>query len=195
MANPPANVARLNQSHHTADAIFVDHPQIKEVYADGMVTTLADILLVISTADCTPVLLADYKNGVVGAAHAGWRGALNNIVENTLDLMLANGADKAEIKAAIGPHLMKKSFETKQDMYDQFIAINQDYSRFFSPIETGYLFDMTAFVVEKLKKYGIKDISVSDIDTYPSPDHNSYRRSCHQGTPNLVNLNYSVIRL
>ena len=195
MATPPANVARVNQCQHTNNAIFVDRPQIKETYADGMVTNNPEILLVISTADCTPILFADYKKGLVAAVHAGWKGALKGIIENSLDLMQKYGSSKENITAAIGPHFKKQNFDAKQDMHDMFTEKDKNFAKYFTPKDNNYLFDMTAFVLEKLQNYGIKDISMSDIDTYSDPNYNSYRLSCHQGSPNLKDLNYSTIRL
>ena len=91
-------------------------PQQFTVTADGAVTANPNILLGIKTADCAPVLLADYKHGVIGAAHAGWRGAYRGVVENTVALMLRKGAELKDIAAAIGPCMQQASFEVQDDM-------------------------------------------------------------------------------
>lgn len=116
----------------TGHAEYTDAPSLHRIEADGLVTDRPGILLGITTADCAPVLFADFKNGVIGAAHAGWRGAVRGIMENTLALMLQHGAELKHIAAAVGPCLQKNSFETRTDMLSEFLAQdpeNQSFSR------------------------------------------------------------------
>ena len=117
------NIAMLHEGISNK-AVFITTPTIYQIDADGMVTNKAGILLSLYTADCCPVLFYDKANHVIGAAHAGWRGALNGILENTLDLMLQHGAQKSSLAVALGPCLQNKSFECRQDMYLQFISLN-----------------------------------------------------------------------
>lgn len=177
------NVVRLLQSHSNV-AVYVDKPSQYEFEADGVVTNQPNLILGITTADCIPVILADYQNGVIGAAHAGWRGALSGVLENTVKLMLEKGAEIKNIKAASGPCLQKPNFEVKEDMYNLFIEQDKNNQQFFEKINQEiFLCDLEKFVESRLQKIGIHDISLSGIDTYSNADlYFSYRRSCHQKT-------------
>ena len=114
-------------------AVFVEKPSQFEIWADGAVTKNPDILLCLKTADCAPVLLADYKNCVIGVAHAGWRGAYKGIIENVLHLMIEKGAETKNIKAAIGPCLQQKNFAVKDDMRQVILALSVENYHYFQP--------------------------------------------------------------
>lgn len=160
-------------------ANYITQPSFQEIVGDGLVTDKKDIILCIRTADCVPVLFADYENGIVGGSHAGWRGALAGVIENTLNLMLEKGAKLSNIKAAIGPCLQKHSFDAGLDMLEQFINIDSSFEQYFEPKNDKYLFDIENFVYDKLTKYGLSDISKSAIDTYTNRNYFSFRRSGH----------------
>ena len=165
-------------------AVFVENPTQYEVWADGAVTKNHNVLLCLKTADCAPVLLADYKNSVIGIAHAGWRGAYKGIVENVINLMLVNGADIENIVAAIGPCLQQSSFEVQDDVRRTFIDQTQENSRFFRADSDGihYHLDLSGYLEHKLINLGIKNICNSKIDTYPEQNgYFSYRRNTHLG--------------
>ncbi len=168
---------------HTNKAAYVDRPSRYEVEADGVVTDRPDIILGITTADCMPILLADTKHGIVGAVHAGWRGALAGVMENTVDIMLKKGAAIEDIAAAAGPCLQKESFATQSDMRDLFLAQDKLNDRFFTPCGEGrWLCDLEAYVCHRFNLIGIKNTSFSGIDTYTNPElYFSYRRCRHQG--------------
>ena len=178
---PGYRIVRLIQSHG-ALAVYVDKQSQYEITADGVVTDKKGLILGITTADCVPVLFADYKNGVIGAAHAGWRGALNGILESTLDLMLERGAELKNIAAAAGPCLQKQNFEVRDDMRDLFLAQSPENEVFFSPLDEGrYLCDLQAYVKHRLELKGVENISLSSIDTYSDEEHYfSYRRAVHK---------------
>ncbi len=164
-------------------AVYVDKPSLFEQEADAFVTNRKDILLGITTADCAPVLFADKQQGIIGAAHAGWRGAVKGIMENTLNLMMEYGAKLENIAAAIGPCLQKKSFAAKEDMRQEFLRQDEENKRFFEQVDAeSYLFDMEQYLIFRLRKFGISNISASGIDTYTSADYFSYRRECHKNT-------------
>lgn len=173
-------IVRLKQAH-TSVAVYLDHPSQYQIEADGVVTDKPNIILGITTADCIPVLLADYRHGIIGAAHAGWRGALGGVIENTIKIMLEHGAELKDIAAATGPCLQKQNFETHDDMRDLFIAQSSDNAQFFEPIGAEkYLCDLEQYVKHRLKLLGITDISLSGVDTYSDDKHYfSYRRFCH----------------
>lgn len=151
--------------------------------ADAMVTRKPGIILGILTADCTPVLFADADAGVIGAAHAGWKGALAGVLENTITLMEKLGSDRGSISAAIGPTIAQASYEVSADFEADFLDKNAAFSIFFTPGKDKLhrQFDLPGLVTHRLKKAGIKNIVDSGIDTYSSDAHFSYRRTTHRG--------------
>jgi YfiH family protein len=181
---PAQNIARLLQAH-TNEVIFIDRPSQFEVRADGVVTNSPYLVLGITTADCIPILFADYRRGIIGAAHAGWRGVLYGVIENTIEVMLKYGARINNISAAAGPCLQKGSFEVKNDMRSQFINMNKELGDFFDPRDDhdeAYLCDLEGIISYKLERMGIYDVTLSGIDTYTNPkSFFSYRRNMHQG--------------
>lgn len=185
----------------SAVAVYAEQPSWFQQYADGMVTNKQGILLGIKTADCAPILLADYKNGVIGAAHAGWRGALGGIIENVVALMLQKGADVKNIAAAIGPCLQQESFEVKDDLKQQFMAENSDNGKYFLPAADNihFHFDLSGYAEDKLRRCGIDDICNSGIDTYPEQNgYFSFRRQKHRGLVEATKdypTQYSCIKL
>ena len=176
-----SNIMRPKQGH-TNKAVYIDYPSFNQIEADGIITDHIDIILGITTADCMPVLLADFKHGIIGAAHAGWRGALSGIVENTISIMLDKGANKENIAVAIGPCLQQKNFEVHNDMRNLFLQQDKDNDRFFKSIDDQtFLCDLEGYMKQRLMLIGIKNISLSGIDTYSHPElYFSYRRYCHQ---------------
>ena len=178
---PGKRVVRLCQAH-TSKAIYIDKPSQYEIDADAAVTDKTGIILGITTADCIPVLLADFKSGIIGAAHAGWRGALKGVIENTVKIMTERGAQLNNIAAATGPCLQKNNFEVKDDMRNLFIEQSSQNDRFFESTGDGkYLCDLEQYVKSRLELCGINNISLSNIDTYADEKHYfSYRRFCHR---------------
>ena len=183
----PEDMVTLRQSV-TADAIYTDTPTWFETYADGAVTTNPHLLLGIKTADCAPVLLADYKHGVIGAAHAGWRGAYKGIVENVVVLMLEHGAKLSDIAAAVGPCIQQPSFAVQDDMRQILLDLSAENARFFEPDADGvhFYFDLGGYVETRLKNAGIENIENCRINTYPAQNgYFSYRRNTHLGLINV----------
>lgn len=186
MLDPHAEkICGLYQIHSNV-VHFLDQPWEggKLLKGDGMVTRQKNIVLGILTADCAPVLLADPENGVIGAAHAGWQGALTGIVENTVQMMCDNGAENSNIVAAIGPCIAQQNYEVGPEFLKNFTDLESDHQRFFtnSPKENHHLFDLRGFVLDRLEKAGIQNISVNPHDTYAlEDDFFSYRRSTHRG--------------
>lgn len=166
---------------HSADVITVNQPwQAGDApEADALVTTQSGLPLAIVTADCAPVLLADIDAGVIGAAHAGWRGAVGGVLENTVIAMEVLGARRSAIVAAIGPCIAQANYEVDAPFRDQF---NDDTARFFVPWKEGHWhFDLPGFVADRLALAGIGQIDDLALDTYPDPDRfYSYRRSVHR---------------
>ena len=180
-------------------AVFASQPSWFSIAADGIVTDNPDILIGIKTADCTPILLADYQHGIIGAAHAGWRGAYRGIIENVVNLMLQHGAVKKDIAAAIGPCLQQESFEVQNDMRQVLLNISKDNKKYFEHKNTGYFFDLSSYVEDKIHNLGIENVENSRIDTYPPENgYFSYRRYTHLGlitAPKDYPTQYSFIKL
>ena len=175
------NMMLMNQGVSDV-AVWVDKPSQFQIQADGAVTNNPDVLLCLKTADCAPVFLADYKNSLIGVAHAGWRGAYKGIVENVLALMLAKGADINNIKAAIGPCLQQNSFAVRDDMRQILLAQSEDNKKYFlsDSDDEHFYFDLSGYLENKLLNLGILDVVNSKIDTYePKNGYFSYRRNTH----------------
>jgi len=173
---------------HSNNVIVVDENTANKEPArvDGLITTLPNVALGILTADCSPVLFADHIARVIGAAHAGWRGALNGILENTIKKMVQSGADISNITAAIGPTIGPDSYEVGPEFPNFFIEQSQANSKFFKPSfrKKHFLFNLPAYIYNKLINFGIQNISSLDQDTYSNEEvFFSYRRSCHKNEP------------
>lgn len=153
--------------------------------ADALVTGRQGMLLGIVTADCAPVLLADSSAGVVGAAHAGWKGAFTGVIENTVAAMVALGARAANIAAAIGPCIAQPSYEVDDAFAARFIGADADNARFFATGRPGHChFDLEAYVSHRLEKAGIARIERLGLDTLAAPGRfYSYRRATLRGEP------------
>ena len=149
-------------------------PYTSEVGAT--VTSVAGVVLCVSTADCVPIILADEENGIIAAVHAGWKSACKGIIYNVIDDMRSLGANPDNMKAYIGPSLGKESFECEADMMDEFLSMNKSNEQFFEKQDdVKYLFDIKAFCAKSLNNAGISSVEVSDIDTYTDDNYHSYR--------------------
>jgi hypothetical protein len=160
-----------------------------------MVTATPGVGLGILTADCQPVLFSDARAGVVGAAHAGWKGALSGVLEATLDAMEALGANRATTHAVIGPCISQRAYEVGPEFLDAFLAEDPDYARFFGN-GTGdrYLFDLPGFGLHRLRSAGVGRAEWTGHCTYSdSGRFFSYRRTTHAGEADYGRL-ISVIR-
>ena len=163
---------------------YVSAATNRQMIADGAVTDKQGIVLCIRTADCAPVLLADYEHGVIGAAHAGWRGAFGGVIANTIALMRQKGAEPDNIAAAVGPCIAQASYEVDDRFYQQFMAKDESFTQFFKPAQRveHFLFNLEAFCVNRLQACGIKNITVSGLDTYAlEGQYFSFRRNTHRG--------------
>ena len=183
---PGASLTTLHQVH-SPTAIHVNAPFADDARppADAMVTNRPGLLLGILTADCTPVLFADVQAGVIGAAHAGWKGALGGVIEASLAAMETLGADRARIAAAVGPTIARRSYEVDEAFLARFTAADHEHERFFSAGRAGrHQFDIEAFVLSRLAVAGVTRVEALGLDTYSNPDRfYSYRRTTHRGEP------------
>lgn len=185
----------LHQTHSTS-VTTVRAPLAEPVTSDAMVTDRPGLALSILTADCQPVLFSDPVAGVIGAAHAGWRGALNGILENTLDAMQALGAKRYQIRAVIGPSISQRAYEVGPDFFDTFIVKDRDNAKFFeNKIGDCLKFDLIEFGLSKLRQAGIEHAEWTGHCTYSEPKKfYSYRKALHCKQPHYGRL-ISVIRL
>ncbi len=192
---PPAALVGVHQIH-SADVVAVTEPLTDKPKADALVTATPGLALSILTADCQPVLFSDPVAGVIGAAHAGWRGALDGVLEATIDAMEALGAQRADIIATVGPTISQRAYEVGPEFLDNFMAESPDNTRFFAN-GTGdrMLFDLPAYGVHRLRSAGVGDASWIRHCTYSDPDRFfSYRRATHAKEADYGRL-ISTIRL
>ena len=171
--------------HHSADVLLIDDNTNNEVplKADGLVTATRGIALGVLTADCGPVLFVDPVAKVIGAAHAGWRGALSGILENTVRKMNECGASPSNIVAGLGPMIGPRSYEVGPEFRETFLDSSAENLQFFSATgRSGYcLFDLPSYIQHRIELIGIKLISSLGQDTYQDKEQFfSYRRACHQ---------------
>lgn len=183
---PGASLASVYQIHSPSAVIVTQAvPQAERPRADALVTDRAGLLLGIVTADCAPILLADVEAGVIGAAHAGWRGAMAGVTDQAIAAMISLGAHVGRIAAAVGPCLAKASFEVGHDFPEPLLADDADNERFFSDGPNGKPhFDLEAYVVARLAAAGVRRIEAVGLDTY-ALEHRyySYRRATHRHEP------------
>jgi len=181
--------ARLVTVHQVHSAIAVPAiapwPDENRPHADAMVTDRPGLALGILTADCTPVLFAEPRAGVIGAAHAGWKGAFGGVVEATVAAMEMLGAQRGRIAAAIGPTIARRSYEVDEGFYRRFTAADPEHESFFSAGRADHHhFDLEGFVVGRIAAAGIEAIEALGLDTYADADRFfSYRRATHRGEP------------
>lgn len=184
---PGAALATLHQVH-SPDAVIVHAPVPDDArpHADALVTDRPGLLLGILTADCVPVLLADQQAGVVGAAHAGWKGAIGGITDNAIAAMERLGADRGRIVAAIGPCIAQASYEVDDAFFRRFREDDQANERFFAAgvREGRHQFDIEAYVAHRLAAAGLTRIDALGLDTYADETRFfSYRRATHRAEP------------
>ena len=179
-----AQLATVHQVH-SSEAVRVDRPwaQTERPRADAMVTDRPNVLMGILTADCAPVLFADHEAAVVGAAHAGWRGALAGVTDSTIAAMERLGARRENIHAAVGPCIGQESYEVDEDFRARFVEDDRDNERFFVTGPAGKPhFDLEAYVMHRLIAAGIDEVEALNLDTYAQTDRfYSYRRATHRG--------------
>tara|TARA_Y100001936_G_scaffold253227_1_gene316606 strand:- start:1024 stop:1818 length:795 start_codon:yes stop_codon:yes gene_type:complete len=180
----PTSLTCTYQVHGT-DVVAVEQPwnRAEAPRADGMVTARAGIALGILTADCAPVLFADNQNRIVGACHAGWRGALDGVIESTVSAMESLGAQRENIAAAVGPCIAQPSYQVGLEFRNKFTEQNAKFSSYFADDDETHLrFDLGGFVQLRLERAGLSKIDVIDMDNCAETESfYSYRRSTLSG--------------
>ena len=173
---------------HSPEVVVAETPwpSNERPRADAIVTRTPNLAIGISTADCGPVLLAEPEARVIGAAHAGWRGALTGVIEQAITTMEKLGAKRGRIVAAAGPMIRQPNYEVGQDLIDRFVAVEPNTIRFFKPAQRpGHsMFDLAGYVVSRLRRAEIAEIEDLGLCTYADPaQFYSYRRATHRAEP------------
>jgi len=173
---------------HSADAVVLKAPWSWQdpPKADATVTQTRKVAIAINTADCTPVLFASGNGDIVGAAHAGWKGAVSGVLESTVTQMEALGAERGDIFAAIGPTISRANYEVGPEFQQRFVDADAGNSRFFVPStrEGHYMFDLPGFVAMRLEQLDLAGVEDLGICTYADEARFfSYRRTTHRGEP------------
>jgi YfiH family protein len=182
---------------HSSDVVRVTAAPTGDMpRADALVTDQPDLALVILTADCQPVLFADKNAGVIGAAHAGWRGAMSGILEGTVEQMVALGAKRDNITAVIGPSISQSAYEVGPEFLDDFVAHDPNNVQFFASGQADrYMFNLPAYGLHCLRQAGVGQAEWTRHCTYTDPARfYSYRRSVHKKEADYGRL-LSAIRL
>ncbi len=182
---------------HSADAVIVEGPWTRErPKADGMATSMPGIALGITTADCGPVLFADSHGGVIGAAHAGWRGAATGILESTIEAMERLGARRENIVAVLGPTISQAAYEVGPDFVERLTGADAGNERFFRASERPdhAMFDLPGYIAMRLGAAGIGAFTDMGLCTYSDEERFfSYRRTTHRGEPDYGRLISAIV--
>jgi len=173
---------------HSPDVVVADAPWPSDhrPRADAMVTRRPGLAIGVSTADCGPLLLADAEAGVIGAAHAGWRGAFTGVIEAVVHAMERQGADRARIMAALGPTIRQANYEVGPEFVERFLAADAANARFFISSErSGHaMFDLPGYIADRFEQVGVVNFEDLGFCTYAEPDRFfSYRRATRLHEP------------
>jgi hypothetical protein len=182
---PGTRLVTVHQVHGTRCLVAGDWGDDARPEADALATREPGLALGVLTADCAPVLFADRQQGVVAAAHAGWKGALAGVLEATLDTMEALGAARSRVAAVIGPCIAPESYEVGAEFRDRFLASDAEADRFFRPGPRGRPhFDLPGYAAERLRRAGAGAVAALGIDTLGDSERFfSYRRTTLAGEP------------
>jgi polyphenol oxidase len=167
---------------HSADVMIVDAPFVERPKVDGLVTNKPGIALGILTADCGPVLFADHQAGVIGACHAGWKGALTGVTDHTVEAMESLGANRKNIVAVLGPTISQNAYEVGPEFPKPFLQQNNAHQKFFIPSVKSdhYMFDLPAYLIDRMQAHGVGQAVDLALCTYADAERFfSYRRTTH----------------
>jgi len=172
---------------HSPDVVTISEPfpEADRPRVDAVVTTTPGVIIGVLAADCGPILFADEAGGVVGAAHAGWKGAFTGVIENTIDAMVEAGARRSSIRAVLGPSIGAENYEVGPEFEARFAEADPDNRRFFSPSarDGHFMFDLPAYTMARLARAGV-DAAHTGHCTYADEDRFfSYRRTTHRREP------------
>ena len=171
----------LNQKHSDKVIYFESEIDVKnKLYGDAIVSKVKNIGIGILTADCAPILFYDPKNEMIACAHAGWKGALNGIIKNTVKKLIQLKTNNKDLVAVVGPCIKKQNYEVRGDFLEKFISQDKKNESFFQKINSEkYTFDLRGFINKEISKLNIQNIENIEIDTFAEKEFfYSYRRSC-----------------
>jgi YfiH family protein len=195
LGTEPGHIVTVHQVH-SADAVVVDAPFSGErPQADAMVTSRPGLALGVLTADCGPVLFADADARVIGAAHAGWKGALGGVLESTITAMQGLGARRERIVAVLGPSISQANYEVGPEFRERFVVAEPDADAYFvsSTNEGKHMFDLQSYILARLERAGVAGSAIGRC-TYAEEDQfYSYRRSVHRSEPDYGRLISAII--
>ena len=196
---PSEALITCHQTHSSEAITITNENRNKSVYVgDGLITNIPKVALGILTADCSPVLFSDRKNSIIGAAHAGWKGAIGGILESTISGMTQQGAQIDEISCAIGPTIGPLSYEVGPEFPKAFLDSDPGNVKYFQPSKqkNHFMFDLPSFIESRLSKIGIEKIFQLERDTYQdTKNFYSYRRSCHKDEEDYGRLLSTIVIL
>jgi polyphenol oxidase len=181
----PDRLATLHQIHSADVHVATTDNPGERPKCDGVVTRQPGLILGVLTADCGPILFCDAENGVIGAAHAGWRGAFDGVLENTIARMEELGADRSKIVACLGPSISQDNYEVGPEFIGRALTADKANERWFVPSVRGghAMFDLRGMTIHRLEKAGIRAAMI-DACTYADEEAwFSYRRTTHRGEP------------
>ena len=182
---------------HSPDVAIASEPwdRATRPRVDAIVTRTAGLAIGVTAADCGAILFVDARARVIGAAHAGWKGALTGVLESTIAAMEKLGAERAGIVAAIGPLIRQHSYEVGAEFVERFTQANADNASFFVPSsrENHAMFDLPGFIRMRLENAGVLMIDDTGIDTYSDQRFFSYRRSVHRGEPDYGRHVHAIV--
>lgn len=171
---------------HSPDALIVDKPfEGERPKADGIVTATPNLAIAVVTADCGPILFSDPKSRIIGAAHAGWKGALYGVLESTIEAMVSLGSKRDNIVAVLGPSISQKNYEVSPEYVSNFVNVAAEYAKYFIPSDkpNHSMFDLWTYTVDRLTNAGVS-ASCINACTYAQEDNfYSYRRTTHRAEP------------
>jgi len=188
------NIALLYQVHSSKFFIIKKFPK-RKIVGDALITNIKKLPIGILTADCAPILILDLKRKIIGAVHAGWKGAYKKIVIKVLKKLIQTGSNKSDIVAVIGPCISQKNYEVGREFKDKFLRKNKKNSIFFKYKKNKIYFDLVRFIKSQLISFGILKIDVINKDTFEKKNNFfSARRSLKTNEPDY-GRNISVIML
>jgi len=192
----PSHLVGVHQIH-SPDAVVATGPWNGRARpkADAIVTKNEGLAIGVTTADCGPILFVDPKARVIGAAHAGWKGALTGILESTVETMEKLGGERGGMVAAIGPLIRQPSYEVGPEFVERFIEADAGHATFFLPGERDRhaMFDLAGFIRMRLENAGVLVIDDLGIDTYSDERCFSYRRSVHRKEPDYGRHVHAIV--
>ena len=192
----PEHLLSVHQTH-SPDVVVAEGPwkSAARPRADAIVTRSEGLAIGVTAADCGPILLVDPSARVIGAAHAGWKGALTGVVESTVTAMEKLGAERNAILAAIGPLIRQRSYEVGGEFVERFIESDAENALFFLPStrEGHSMFDLAGFIRRRLENAGVLMIDDTGLDTYSDERFFSYRRSVHRKEPDYGRHVHAIV--